>query len=84
MLLILSFPRNSPAFDFSYEFKSRQATLDLPQLRVNSLWNNLHFITHFKNRGQIPDRLQPIKEPSLKQFHFLIKNWSSQLWTLLS
>ena len=37
MLLILSFPRNSPAFDFFYELKSLYATLDLTQLRVNSL-----------------------------------------------
>ena len=37
ILLILSFPPNSPTFDFFYELKSLEATLDLTQLHVNSL-----------------------------------------------
>ena len=32
---------------FFYELKSVKATLDLTQLHVNSLWNNLHFVTYF-------------------------------------
>ena len=53
MLLESSFPSNSPAFDFFYELKSLQATQDLTQLRVNSLLNNLLFLTHSDGKVQI-------------------------------
>ena len=36
------------------------------------LVNNLHFTTYFTHRGQSPDRQQPIKEPSLKYYPFLL------------
>ena len=39
--------------------------------------NNLHFITYFIHRGQSPNRQQPIKEPSLKYYPFLLFNVSS-------
>ena len=39
--------------------------------------NNLHFITYFIHRGQSPNRQQPIKEPYLKYYPFLLFNVSS-------
>ena len=41
------------------------------------LVNNLHFIRYFTHSGQRPDRQQPIKEPSLKYYPFLLGNVSS-------
>ena len=36
------------------------------------LVNNLHFIMYFIHRGKKPDKQQPIKEPSLKYYPFLL------------
>ena len=44
------------------------------------LVNNLHFIMYFTHRGKSPDRQQPIKEPSLKYYPFLLVVVSSLIW----
>ena len=37
----------------------------------------MYFVTYFTHREQSPERQQPIKEPSLKYYPFLLFNVSS-------
>ena len=73
----MNFSRNSPAFSIFIRIKSAFNYLGLNPIACLFLVNNLHFIRYFTHSGQSPDRQQPIKEPSLKYYPFLLRNVSS-------
>ena len=49
-----------------------ELSMQFSHVACQFLVNNLHFIMYFTHRGKSPDRQQPIKEPSLKYYPFLL------------
>ena len=63
-----------------YDYELRNVTWQTIIIFMKSkqfIVNNLHFIMYFTHRGHSPDRQQPIKEPSLHYYPFLLFNVSS-------
>ena len=77
MLLIVNFPHNSCTFRLFLIIKLAFCYLWINPIACQFLLNNLHLSAYFTHRGQSPDRQQPIKEPSLKYYPFLLFSVSS-------
>ena len=75
MVQSVNFPRNSRVVRRLLAVKFVFSYLGLHPVACQLPVNNLHFITYFARTGQIPDRQQPIKKPTLlcfeKRYFFL-------------
>ena len=79
MLLIVNFPHNSPVFLLFLHIKFGIYLFGINPIACLFLVHNLCFIRFFIHRGHSPDRIQPIKEHSLKYCPFLLFNISLPL-----